>query len=521
MNRCLATWIGVIAAGMAWAQAPFTIVRPADGSKVREKVRVLVPKDSVPDGGYVGVFVGGKFLEATVPPVQGKYREYVLDTKARGIPDGETTIELVLFVDNNDQPRVVDRSSVEVNIANASSIKIPEDGVKLRYRWRPGMELVYNLEVRTQLATLTEAQNKLGARGADLPIEAERIRLLYAVDNVYPNGDGLVRIQAMPLKGKDYAWLTPGDETTPRRFMDYEMHSVYMRLTSTGMEVFGSVPFYVPLEGTAGEARRTDLFAVYPLPTLPSKPMVPGDIWQARFLDSALDLDKLYEQEKLTEPLLARGEFLGVEWESGFPCAKIKHTLEAGQKRKKDEEKQKQQTQAQGQFGSGSSSGIEDEKLSLEETIWFALDRGIVVKLVREETIDRKITAPAYGGAGMGGGMMGGPQMGPMGPMGGPGMGPMGPMGPGAMPPGYSGGPMMGPPGMGRNNVTDLRQVVGPAGNKGGGARGGGAMGGPMMGPPGGMGGMYGGNRGMIGGGTAAQTRYFRIKRQLTFTLEQ
>ncbi|MCX7799470.1 MAG: hypothetical protein N2109_03915 [Fimbriimonadales bacterium] len=518
MNRCLATWIGLIAAGLAWAQAPFTIVRPADGSKVREKVRVLLPKDSIPDGGYVGVFVGGKFLEATVPQVQGKYREYLLDTKARGIPDGETTIELVLFVETNDQARVVDRSSVEVNVANSSSIPIPEEGVKLRYRWRPGMELVYNLEVRTQLATLTEAQNKLGARGADLPIEAERIRLLYAVDNAYPNGDGLVRIQAMPLQGKNYAWLTTSDETQPRRFMDYEMHSVYMRLTNTGMEVFGSVPFYVPLEGTMGEARRTDLFAVFPLPTLPAKPVAPGDIWQARFLDSALDLDKLYEQDRLTEALLARGEFLGVEWESGFPCAKIRHTLEAGQKRKRDEQNRQQRAGTGFASGaSGSSSDIEDEKLSLEETVWFALDRGVVVKMVREETIDRKITSPAFGGAGTG------PMGGPMGPMGGPQMGPMGPMGPGGMPPGYSGGPgfgPFGPPGMGRNqNTVDYRQVVGPAGNKGGGAQGG-AVGGPAMGP-GGMGGMFGGNRGMMGGGSAAQTRYFRIKRQFVFTLER
>ena len=44
------------------AQGSFTIVRPFDGSKVREMVKVLFPKNSVPDNsGYVGIFIDGKF----------------------------------------------------------------------------------------------------------------------------------------------------------------------------------------------------------------------------------------------------------------------------------------------------------------------------------------------------------------------------------------------------------------------------------------------------------------------------
>lgn len=523
MNRCMATLIGVAVAGLAVAQAPFTIVRPADGSKVREKVRVMVPKNSVPSGGYVGVFVAGKFVEATVPQPKDKYLEYVLDTKARDIADGPLNIELVLYVDQNDQPRIVDRSSVDVILSNSASIKVPDDGIKLRYKWRIGTEYVYNLETRTQLATLSEAQAKLGARGTDLPVEAEKLRMLYSVDNVFSNGDALLRMQALPTKGKDYAFITTTSSPEGRIFMDYEMHSLYMRVTGTGREMFGSIPFYVPLEGTAGESSRTDLFAVHPLPMLPDKPVVPGDVWQARFQDGNIDLEKLHEQNRVTKSLIARGEFLGVEWESGFPCAKIKHVIEAGanQKPKPDGPPDDGTLRVE----SDASTGIEDEKESIEETIWFALDRGIIIKVIRDETIERKITAPAYGGqtGGPMGGPTGGPMGGPPGAMGGPMGGPRGGP-PGAM--GGSGGTLGGPrtgsgggmnsPGMGLS--TNLNQLMQPPGGntKGGGQGGppGGAMGGPG-------GGMYGANRGMTGQNAGGQTRYIRLKVQTIFTLER
>src|SRR5687768_4183436 len=134
-------WITSLAlaslAAVVMAQAPFTIVRPADGSRVREKVRILVPKNSLPPGGYVGVFLNGKLIEATVPPVEGKYRVYTLDTKGRGIPDttgAPLKLELVLYTDYNDQPRIVDRSSVDIHIGNKANIPVPNSGISLRYR---------------------------------------------------------------------------------------------------------------------------------------------------------------------------------------------------------------------------------------------------------------------------------------------------------------------------------------------------------------------------------------------------
>jgi len=126
-------WIGsLVLSGLAsavMAQAPFTIVRPADGSRVREKIHVLIPKGSIPSGGYVGVFLNGHLIEAVVPPLVGKYYEYVLDTKGRGIADtlpGKTDkLELVLYADSDEKSRIVDRSSVDVKIGNEANIASP------------------------------------------------------------------------------------------------------------------------------------------------------------------------------------------------------------------------------------------------------------------------------------------------------------------------------------------------------------------------------------------------------------
>jgi len=417
MRRCMAVVLGLLMIGLAMAQAPFNIVRPLNDSKVREKVHILIPKGSVPESGYVGVFVGGKFVEATMFQENGKYLEYVLDTKARGIPDGKLTIELVLYVEYTTGAKIQDRSSIDVTVSNSASIKVPADGFKLRYRFRPGSVYTYNVLNKVDVSTLTEAQNKLGGRAAELPVDSESIRLQYAIDNAYSNGDGLVRIQPLPQKGKDFAVLTTDDDLQPTKYMDFEMAPIYMRVTSTGLEVFGSAPMYIPLDGTQGAGAYTDLYVDDPLPTLPAKLVSPGDSWQSRFQTGALDMDKIHEVKKVSESDLARGEFVGVEWENGYPCAKLQNSLKI--------EKKSNEGKRLAKLG----SAFTDPKISIEETIWFAIDQGVVVKKLYNVIVEGKIAAATTGNYGgntagtpgpMGGPMTGGPMSGPMsGPMGG------------------------------------------------------------------------------------------------------
>lgn len=386
------TFLSALAA-VASAQAPFTIVRPADGSKVREKVNILFPKNSVPSTGYIAIYVGGKFVEAVVPPVEGDYLKYVLDTKGKKIADGKLNIKAVLYADTGERSRIVDTSEIDVEVANSSSITVPDDGMTLRYRFVPGTRYVYRMEQKIGTSNLTETQAKGGARVAELPVDSETIRLLYSVDNAYSNGDGLVRIQALTPPGKDKIIFTDPTDGETKVYHDYNMHSVYQRVNTTGTEIFGSVPRYFPMEGSSEGGTILDLYAVFPLPVFPTKAVKPGSFWNAPFQIPNLNLDKRDESKSLVQRVPnVRGDFEKVEWEMGHPCAKIKHSYEMGGGA----------TAAMMQRFTGMSAA------KIEETIWFALDKRVPVKIQREYTIDRREETQAAD-SGMQGGGGGGP----------------------------------------------------------------------------------------------------------------
>ncbi len=384
MKRFVGILIAAALAVGAFAQGTFTIRRPVDDSTVRETVVVRIPKNSIPEGGYIGIIVNGKFLEAVYPTVSGGDYIYKLDTKGRKIADGDMTIEAVLYVDFNEKPQIVNRSSVKVKLDNHTSIRIPSSGMLLRYKFAPGTETLYRASQKQTLSTVTQAQRQLGSRGVETPIDAESFRFLYAIDNSYKVAgakQGLLRIQAVPDKGKDYAILTTTGSAAAERFYDYEMTPLYMRITDTGREVFSSAPPYFGFEG-AGRFSSLDLFLLNPLPILPSKRVKPGDIWAGGFQLGKLDLDKKDETQQFTHRLAARGSFEGVEWHKGIPCAKIRYAVEAGPK---DLANVKNLNQLEGT----------SVKVEVEELVWFALDRGQVVRVedhfVQEALIEQAV----------------------------------------------------------------------------------------------------------------------------------
>jgi len=432
-------WIGSLAlalvAGAAMAQAPFTIVRPLDGARVRETLKVLIPKGSIPENGYIGVFLDGKFIEAVRPPLKGKYFEYDLDTKARGIVDSDLTkpykLEVVLFTEYGDQPRIVDRSSVDVYVANKTSIKIPNEGLSLRYRWVPGSEHIYRVTSKLVAEAISEDQEKLGGRAAELenvvPLSA---RLMYAVDRQFPDADGkirsesdgLVRMQLVPEKGKDYVVVPVAGGGTAEKHFDVELAPTYMRLSTTGHQVWGTIPQLSGSEVVTGRGVNSSLFALIPLPSLPARNVRPGDSWRSRFQEGIPDfLANALTENSLVETFPARGDFVGVEWEMGHPCAVIKNTISASES---SEEAKALQVK---------SPGIQPRKIKEEETIWFALDTRLMVKSERNIEVETTGSDAAYGftsGGGQGSG---------------PGAGPNGGAFPGAPGAGRPGGPGMGP----------------------------------------------------------------------------
>lgn len=391
----------------AMAQGTFTIRRPVDGSKVKEVIKVRIPKNSIPDGGYVGIYLDGKFLEAVMPDVDGEDYVYQLDSQAKDIADGEHTIEAVLFVDFSQRPRIVNRTSVKVVVENKSSIKMPEKGFSLRYNFTPGKEHRYMMTQKQTISMISQAMAQVGGRAAERSLEVEKFRMMYAVDNAYNVGngrkEGLVRIQPLPDKGRDFAYITVAGETEPKKYYDYEMAPVYMRVTDTGREKFSGMPSYFPLEGTSGDASTTDLLLLLPLPVLPTQPVKPGSVWQDTFLLGSLKLDDRFEVDKYTQGLPARGEFVGLEWRNGIPCAKLKTTIAVGAK---DLKNVKGLNQVDG----------DAVKLELNLITWFALDRGKIIRM-EENIIQEALVDPGSGGGGPSSGGGGGNSGGPTAPL--------------------------------------------------------------------------------------------------------
>lgn len=482
MKRALSSVIFAGATIFAFGQGSFTIVRPFDGSKVREMVKVLFPKNSVPDQtGYVGIFIDGDFIEAVAPKLSAdkKFYEYTLDTKA--LADGTHKLEAKLYVDYSNQPRIVDTSSVDITVANKSSIAVPEDGFKLRYKFAPGSERIYRMQHKTIINAISEEdQKKQGSRPFQIQEEGESLKLLYAVDNAYGNGDGLVRLQIVPDKGiknREFSYVTTAGASGPERFYPENMAGIYMRITSTGREVFGSIPDYFGLEGNVGAGQRLALYAAFPLPTLPSKGVKPGDSWGSNIQRGALDLEKRDTVNSVVSIVPARGEFLGVEWEMGHPCAKIKNSIAQGTPVKKAGSK---------------TENISDQKVSIEETIWFALDTGVVVKFFRDQTVEGKADFGILTGQSGNGGQSG----------------PAGNPGPGQGRGGSRGGGKDGP------NPNDFRKS---SANLKFQSAGGGMLPPPGSGPAQGGGGGFGPGGGQ-GGGTPA---FVRVRSQELFVLEK
>jgi len=481
--------LGMVILGSAWAQ-PFTIRRPADGSTVREVVTVRIPKNSIPDGGYVGFWINGKFLEAVLPDVEGSDYVWKLDTKKNQLADGDLAIEAVLYVDFEEAPKEVNRTSVKVTLDNSRSIPVPKNGFVFRYNLTPGLMYVYNVEARSSVSTLSQTQNQLGGRAAELPLSAEKFRMLYAVESSSKNASGgreaLMRIQPLPRKGKDSVYLAITEDPEPKKYMDFEMAPLYMRMADTGREISTTWPAYIPMEGSTGDAAGLDLVASIPWPILPAKAVMPGGTFPGVFQNSVLDPEKRLETNRFFANFPAQGKLESIEWEGGIPCAKLKKTISIGTE------------SAEGRALAAAGRAFADDKITLDETVWFALDRKIPIKIVRDITIDRKAENSAGPAAGAGAGPAAG--------------------GGGAR--GGRGGGMMGPPGGrgGRGGGSQEDDAIAP--QRGGG----GGMMGPSRGQAGGGGGAQGGrpnNGGARGGGARGGAQFVRIRHQFMIVLEK
>jgi hypothetical protein len=502
MKRLTLAAFAILLSAALCAQGTFTIRRPLEGSSVRETVKVRIPKGSIPEGGYIGVYVNDRFLEAVMPDIEGADYVYNLDTQARGIADGPAKIEARLYNESGGKVYELGRSSVNVVVDNQTTIKIPANGFRLRYNFVPGVERVYRLDIEQETSMISQAQARLGGRAPSLSLTSRSNRLLYAVDSVGTfegQRTGLMRIQILPDKGKATATVVVEGSNQPIVASEHDLMPLYLKITDVGREVFGSMPVYFGLDLQNGQEPSTNYYALLPWPLLPSKQVKPGDSWSGGQPFGNVQFSEMRRVEKFTQVLPSRGEFLGVRWYKGLPCALIKQTISLGAEDLKN-------------VRNLNSLAGEAAKIDFTSTMYFALDRGLMVRnevnLTQESLVDVGATG---GGAGGGGGRAGGPG-------GGRGLAGAGDDG------GAEGGG-----GRGRTQDDGHRMwpsdwFVNPDGsfqirqNRGG--RGGGRQGGPGGGPamqgsgPGG-GGTFGQR---TGGGSANQKMINRSR--ITFTLE-
>lgn len=404
MKRLLGIGIA-FAAATAVAQAPFTIVKPQEGANVRETVTIVFPKNSVPRGAFIGVAVDGKFIEATVPTLDQKLDAlvYKLDTKARKIPDGKHTIKVNLYMNVDGKPAIADTSEVTVTVGNHAGIKVPEDGLPIRYKWRPGAAHSYTVELGVDLSTLTEAQNRMGGRAAQLPVSLETARVLFAVDDVKPGGLGLVRAQLLPYKGRDYVVVTVEDDSAPTVRYQEEFAPVWRLLGPNGREVYGDVPvFWIPGGTTSVGDSNVKLYVLIPLPVLPSEPVRIGDSWQGQigFLGS---IESAHERGRINEYQPARGTFIAVEWEQGRPCAHLRYEIETLERSSETQTLKILGREFQG-----------NNRFRMQQDIWVTVDTGVLIRSDLVIEADQRMAAPTgSGSAGGGGGQLAGGRRGP------------------------------------------------------------------------------------------------------------
>jgi len=147
-------WIVLAGAAVAGAAgigsqaraAGLALLRPKEGATVRETVKIMVPRRSVPPNGFASLFVDGVFHVAQAPPENSsKPVAFLWDTKAkltdptlpedkRSVSDGEHQIEVRTFSDDG---KLAERAAVNVRVSNLLPIRKGQP-IYLGYRFKVG-----------------------------------------------------------------------------------------------------------------------------------------------------------------------------------------------------------------------------------------------------------------------------------------------------------------------------------------------------------------------------------------------
>jgi len=464
-------------------QAPFTIRRPPDGATVREKVKVQIPLASIPEGGYVSIYVDGDFRGAipVTPDEREKITEeaektkspayftYTWDSKAPvkirfaakpvAPKDGTHEITAKLFAPAEKNPSVLkETTSVKVNLAN--SLESNVGAIRLFYKFVDGDTRGYN---RTG-ASIMVAGLSQGVQGSDdQELVSYNSDLAYGVEDKYPSGSAIVRNKMNRLEVRQGSSVSvyPSEQLPSALFQEVDQFGdVIYQNHSVSFDQFAQMG--IPVSATLE------------LPKLPKQAVTIGDKWSTPNVSLEIPGTAEADQPKVT----VNSTFAGIEWEGGYPTARIHRSYQSS-------------------LGGGlkaksitvGSTTVTSPSISMEEDVYIAYRSGTLVKVSKTLTVTGK-TDTGVAGGGMGGPGMGG--------------GGMADMGSSSMPPAGAGGPAS----MGKGGGMSQGMMGGGRGGRGMSSSGGGSGGSSMgFGGPGmmGGGGSPRGSQGMAGGGSSSR----------------
>lgn len=474
-----------LGASHAQGQSPFTIRKPLDGSSVREKVRIEIPRASIGSGGFVALYVDGKFALALAPQEteDGKPFTYLWDTKAEKISDGEHSVRAVLF-EPSGSTGATEKGSSEVKINVANIIHDGPSSLLLRYKYAEGINRDYAREGKS---FIVGGVSETGTTTSDQNLADVKSKINYDIQDVRFDPDKGMDVALVRNKLTALSILQNGSETVldPGQLSN----SVYQELASTGKAFF-------EIGTAAGLAEFLSLGLpvnnTLELPELPTARVQIGDTWATE--NQRLDIPGL--PQALQPKVKIDNKLVDLEWQDGYPTARIHQSYKNTPTGLKTV-----------LFG---PVEVTNPVISFERDIYVAYNSGVLVKTIRSLTVAGRTTY-TVGSAGPSAGGPGG-YPGAGGPSGYPGGGT--PYGGGAK----MGGEGMGFPGGGSGNKggrpSGYPGAGGPGGYPGAGSSGGypgaGGPGGyPGAGGPGGYPGAGGssGYPGGRGGGAAAAPR--------------
>lgn len=299
------------ACGFAEAQK---LIKPVNGATVREDVRIAVEKASVPDGGYISIYIDKHFIGATAgedengkPAAQAVV--FTWNSKApfidmagqsEEIPkDGKHDLKINIHDTGGNITQTIDSAFM---LANKAPRLSQNDKVKLAYNFRTGVKNVYKVRIGSRLGS-----NYASDDSSTIPIMAS-YEVSQTIEDARSDGSALMSYRIG--KGGSYQMLGQVSAINEGKAGS----SVYKEIDRFGQVIRRGGVLQDNVLAKKGRRSLPDL-----LIQLPRTPVKIGETWKSNEKEE-FRIEGLGKIVRLD----ATNTLEDLEYEKGLECAKIK-----------------------------------------------------------------------------------------------------------------------------------------------------------------------------------------------------